>query len=217
MADKYLDESGLSYFWTKLKAYFQEKLISGTNIKTINSQSLLGSGDIQVAPSVTSTDVPTADTISEFDSSAHMNSNDMTAQDITDFVNSLNFSGAGMLNFERASEQLANSNVMTWTAGSAHCIKIDDTIQSHYLVFFAYGIKTTQQRTDLASFRIIAPNNHVLYPLNPYFFPCTINGAWRYAYGNYGDGWITAPGQWNANTEMRISGVGVFYDTGVSV
>lgn len=50
MADKYLDESGLSYFWTKLKAYFQEKLISGTNIKTINSQSLLGSGDIQVAP-----------------------------------------------------------------------------------------------------------------------------------------------------------------------
>jgi hypothetical protein len=46
MANKYLDDSGLSYFWTKLKAYFQEKLISGTNIKTINSQSLLGSGDI---------------------------------------------------------------------------------------------------------------------------------------------------------------------------
>ena len=49
MADKYLDDSGLSYFWGKLKAYFQEKLISGTNIKTINSQSLLGSGNISVS------------------------------------------------------------------------------------------------------------------------------------------------------------------------
>ncbi len=48
MADKYLDESGLSYFWTKLKAYFQEKLISGTNIKTINSETLLGSGNIVI-------------------------------------------------------------------------------------------------------------------------------------------------------------------------
>lgn len=48
MADKYLDESGLSYFWTKLKAYFQQKLISGTNIKTINSQSILGSGDMVI-------------------------------------------------------------------------------------------------------------------------------------------------------------------------
>lgn len=48
MAKKYLDDTGMSYFWGKLKSYFQEKLVSGTNIKTINSTSLLGSGDIEL-------------------------------------------------------------------------------------------------------------------------------------------------------------------------
>ena len=48
MAQKYLDYNGTSYFWSKLKAYFQEKLVSGINIKTINKKSLLGSGDISI-------------------------------------------------------------------------------------------------------------------------------------------------------------------------
>lgn len=48
MAKKYLDYNGTSYFWSKLKAYFQEKLVSGTNIKTINNTSVLGSGNINV-------------------------------------------------------------------------------------------------------------------------------------------------------------------------
>ena len=46
MAKEYLDTNGLTYFWNKLKNYFQEKLVSGTNIKTVNNQSLLGSGNI---------------------------------------------------------------------------------------------------------------------------------------------------------------------------
>lgn len=49
MATKYLDHTGLTYFWGKLKAYFQVKLVSGTNIKTINNESLLGSGNITVS------------------------------------------------------------------------------------------------------------------------------------------------------------------------
>lgn len=110
-------------------------------------------------------------------------------------------------------EQLANSNVMSWTAGSSHSIKLPD---GHYVVFFAYGLKTTQTRTDLAAFRIIAPNGHFLQALNPYFFPCLISGVWRNSYGNYGSGFFTAPGAWNANTEMRISGVGIFTDIGTS-
>lgn len=57
MADKYLDESGLSYFWSKLKLYFQEKLTSGVNIKTINSESLLGSGDIDISGWVSDVEV----------------------------------------------------------------------------------------------------------------------------------------------------------------
>jgi hypothetical protein len=121
MADKYLDESGLSYFWTKIKAYFQEKLISGTNIKTINSQSLLGSGDIQVAPSVTSTDVPTADTISEFDSSAHMNSTDMSAQDVSDFVDGLNVSGGGLVDYIVEQGTSGDTTYRKWNSGIAEC------------------------------------------------------------------------------------------------
>lgn len=48
MTTKYLDSSGLSYLWEKLKNYFQPKLVSGTNIKTINGSSVLGSGDLVV-------------------------------------------------------------------------------------------------------------------------------------------------------------------------
>ncbi len=48
MAKKYLDYNGVLYFWGKLKAYFQVKLVSGTNIKTINNESVLGSGNISV-------------------------------------------------------------------------------------------------------------------------------------------------------------------------
>ena len=78
----------------------QDELVSGTNIKTINWQSLLGSGDLPVAPPVTSTDVPTADTISEFDSDAHMNSTDMTTgsgSELEDFIDGLGVSGGGLL------------------------------------------------------------------------------------------------------------------------
>lgn len=49
MAKEYLDKTGLAYFWGKLKDYFQEKLVSGTNIKTINNESLLGSGNISIS------------------------------------------------------------------------------------------------------------------------------------------------------------------------
>lgn len=97
MSTKYLDSTGLVHFWGKLKERFQDKLVSGTNIKTINGQSLLGSGDLPVAPPVTSTDVPTADTIAEFDSDAHMNSTDMSDSEVSDFVDGLNVSGGALL------------------------------------------------------------------------------------------------------------------------
>lgn len=55
MANKtYLDKSGLTYFWGKIKGFLnnkQDTLVSGTNIKTINSTSLLGSGDISIPAS----------------------------------------------------------------------------------------------------------------------------------------------------------------------
>lgn len=60
MAGKYLDNNGMLYFWGKLKTYFQEKLVSGTNIKTINNQSILTSGNIYVPNIHVSTSEPTS-------------------------------------------------------------------------------------------------------------------------------------------------------------
>lgn len=50
MTTKYLDAGGLTTLWGKIKAAFQEKLVSGTNIKTVNNESLLGSGNISTTP-----------------------------------------------------------------------------------------------------------------------------------------------------------------------
>lgn len=48
----YLDNTGLSYFWGKIKAALnlkQDALVSGTNIKTVNNTSLLGNGNIDIS------------------------------------------------------------------------------------------------------------------------------------------------------------------------
>lgn len=58
MSTEYLDFIGLSYLWGKLKDNFQAKLVSGTNIKTINSTTLLGSGDINTTPPVATESTP---------------------------------------------------------------------------------------------------------------------------------------------------------------
>lgn len=82
MAKKYLDDAGVLYFWGKLKSYFQPKLVSGTNIKTINNSTLLGSGNISVVASETDP-VFTA-------SAAH----GITSTDITNWNNKSDFSGS---------------------------------------------------------------------------------------------------------------------------
>lgn len=46
---KYLDKEGLIYFWNKINNTKQNKLVSGNNIKTINGNSLLGSGNVVVS------------------------------------------------------------------------------------------------------------------------------------------------------------------------
>lgn len=53
---KYLDENGLSTLWGKITDKIsnkQDELVSGTNIKTINGNSLLGSGNITINTSGT--------------------------------------------------------------------------------------------------------------------------------------------------------------------
>lgn len=53
---KYADSTGLTEFWSKVKSHVataisgkQDTLVSGTNIKTVNNNSLLGSGDISIS------------------------------------------------------------------------------------------------------------------------------------------------------------------------
>ena len=54
---KYTDGSGVSEIWLNIKNYVysqllgkQDTLVSGTNIKTVNNQSLLGSGNVSFTP-----------------------------------------------------------------------------------------------------------------------------------------------------------------------
>lgn len=46
---KYLDKTGLTTLWSKIKDKFQLKLVSGTNIKNINGQPIMGSGNINLS------------------------------------------------------------------------------------------------------------------------------------------------------------------------
>ena len=54
---KYTDGSGVSEIWLNVKNYVysqllgkQDTLVSGSNIKTVNNQSLLGSGNVSFTP-----------------------------------------------------------------------------------------------------------------------------------------------------------------------
>ena len=52
---KYLDNTGLSYLWSKIKPLInakQDALVSGTNIKTINNTSVLGNGNINIIDAI---------------------------------------------------------------------------------------------------------------------------------------------------------------------
>lgn len=51
---KFIGSTGLAYLWGKIKSALNTKqntLVSGTNIKTINNESLLGSGNVSITSS----------------------------------------------------------------------------------------------------------------------------------------------------------------------
>lgn len=75
MSRKYLDDTGVSYLWGKINSKKQNTLVSGTNIKTINNQSLLGSGNIAISGGGSSTDVKINGTSIVSDNSADIITN----------------------------------------------------------------------------------------------------------------------------------------------
>lgn len=70
---------------------------------------------------VTSTDTPTADTIAEFDSDAHINSADMSAQDVSDFVDGLNATGIHAVDYVVEEGTIGDSSYRKWNSGIAEC------------------------------------------------------------------------------------------------
>ena len=63
-----IDSTGISELGTPLSDKYQSILVSGTNIKTINGNSILGSGDITITGGVGSADLTNYYTKSEIDS-----------------------------------------------------------------------------------------------------------------------------------------------------
>lgn len=131
----------------------QDELVSGTNIRTINGTSILGSGDISVAAG--GTPIPTADTVAEFDASAHMNSADMSAQDVSDFVDALDAQGANLADVvvDEGVETVSGINwkYRKWNNGTSECwgrLEVGaNTPQGsvggfYWSIFGAYGLPT---------------------------------------------------------------------------
>ena len=142
MTTKYLDSSGLTYFWGKLKDYFQPKLVSGTNIKTVNNNSLLGSGNITIQSGESGTSTPTADTTAKFDSNAYMNSTDMTSTQVDDFVDALNVSGGNKetVDATKVGNYYSSGTIKAYKCGGCVTVKLSSLVLS-----------TLSARTTIAS------------------------------------------------------------------
>lgn len=125
--------------------------------------------------SVTSTSVPTANTISEFDSDAHMNSEDMTAQEVQDFVDNLDVSGGGVTVVQDIQTVFFTDSSQTIGGGGAvtrEGLSLASVVPSGYTPIFA-------------SFRFVGSYLTVCYT-------CTINaGLLTYQIANRSSSSIT--------------------------
>lgn len=88
MGDKFLNLGGASRLWTNIKNYIdtalaakQDTLVSGTNIKTVNSTSLLGSGDIAFPTIDTAMSDSSTNAVQNSTIKAYVDTQDATKQD----------------------------------------------------------------------------------------------------------------------------------------
>lgn len=113
------------------------------------------------------------------------------------------------------SYQIANTNHISNIAGSIQSIMLPS---GHYIMFFALGFRTNTTRgSEAAVFRFVTQDGYVLSTVNPYFFPCITSGATGFSYGNSEGYWMGTSQQWNANTDYRVSGVGLFNKTNTHI
>ncbi len=119
----------------------------------------------------------------------------------------------GLVRFT-VSYQVANSNQISHIAGSATAVMLPN---GDYVVFFTYGFRTNTTRGNATAVFRIAVDGYLLEAVSPYFFPCTVNGAFGYSFGNNDGYWFNTSQQWNANTDHRISVVGLMRKTDMPI
>lgn len=113
------------------------------------------------------------------------------------------------------SYQIANTTQISNIAGGINGIRLPD---GHYVVFFSLGFKTNTTRgTATGVFRFVLADGYILQAVNPYFFPCITSGATGFSYGNSEGYWLGTSKQWTANTDYRVSGVGIFNKTNTHI
>ena len=105
------------------------------------------------------TSVPTADTVAEFDSTAHMNSTDMTSQEVDDFVDGLDGSRAGLIDifypvgsYYETSDASFNPNIAwngTWVLEAEGLVHIG--AGSNYTVGDTGGKKSVMLSASIGS------------------------------------------------------------------
>ena len=94
-----------------------------TDLSTLKNDEI-NDNELYITPgsgSIESTDIPTADEVAEFDSSAKMNSTNMTSSEVEDFVDELDVSGINAVDY--IVEQ-GTSGIWTyrkWNSGIAEC------------------------------------------------------------------------------------------------
>lgn len=102
--------------------------------------------------------------------------------------------------------ELANSNIISHTAGMSYGYRYGNQM----ICYLSLAFKTSQQRdANLGIFRLRTSNNKLIIPNEPYFIPCVINSdnVMRWSYRSADNGYWECPVAWNANAELRLSGV----------
>lgn len=112
-----------------------------------------------------------------------------------------------MRNIQTLSIELANSDVISHTAGQAKFFQINTNTG---IAFFTLAFRTTEQRpAGLGVFRLKLGSKYLVID-EPYNLVCTVGDSTHRFSGYTQDGsrrWINSPAQWTANSEFRITGV----------
>lgn len=108
---------------------------------------------------------------------------------------------------EKLTVFLANSQQISKIAGEAYGIRIQDGL---IVCFMSLGFKPSSVRAGgLAVFKLQVDGQDIV-PVEPYFLPCSYSteSRMRFSYRSEAStGFFTNPVAWEANVDLRISGV----------